>query len=757
MDISLIHAGLAGGAALASLPVILHLFMKQKPKHVIFPALRLIRERQKRSRKKLRVKNWLLLIARMLLVALMALALARPRLYSQTSLGDQNVPVAVALIFDTSLSMGYKEKDKTRLDEAKEFALDQLKKMADGSQVFVIDSADARVPESLSPATARNLINALVVHPSRRPLNAALGQAYGAIAGSDRPRREVYVMTDLARSAWDLERPVEGLDKVRKLKPETSKKEKGKEQKSQANDSPISTYVLNLSPKETHNLTVSEAAPTVGVATQGESVSISAKIRSRGPAMTRRVDFLLDGVPREQRQITVPANGETEVKFSTPRIDSGTSPADASGSTHQGTIRLTGAPDPLEFDDSRYFTFKVQPELKALVVSDQAVDAEFITSALDPVGLPEGASRTCRVTSIPTSKFSEQDREKLSDYACIFLNNARQLSDSDWGRLNYYVHEAGKGLVIGLGDQSQVDAYNSPTGAQLMPASLKEKQGPKTDLTFGKVTDLTHPLFQRFTRELDSQIAHVPIYRYWSVDVPKEARILLKYSDGAPALIERSFRSSKTGRVLLWTTPLARRTDVNSPAAWNEFPLPEASGITFYVLMNQTVPYLAGTSEERLNFEAGADDAVLPIDPTRRFKNYIVQSADGKTTERLSPSATTDSLIVVAPQAIGHWTVSSSTSDGDKTKMGFSVNAPLAETEFVPLESGDLDSLFGKDGYKLAKDADDFTVAVNKVRMGQELFPWLMFLILMLVTLENLLANRFYRESPSRQPASAMA
>jgi len=57
MDISLINAGLAGGAALASVPVILHLFMKQTPKRVIFPALRLIRERQKRSRKKLRIKN----------------------------------------------------------------------------------------------------------------------------------------------------------------------------------------------------------------------------------------------------------------------------------------------------------------------------------------------------------------------------------------------------------------------------------------------------------------------------------------------------------------------------------------------------------------------------------------------------------------------------------------------------------------------------------------------------------------------------
>src|SRR6478609_6262991 len=115
IPITFVTATLAAGAALAAIPVILHLFMRQTPKHVIFPALRLIRERQKRSKKRLRIKNWLLLLARMALLALMALALARPTIVSEASLGDQEVPTAMGLVFDTSLSMGYKPLDKTRL------------------------------------------------------------------------------------------------------------------------------------------------------------------------------------------------------------------------------------------------------------------------------------------------------------------------------------------------------------------------------------------------------------------------------------------------------------------------------------------------------------------------------------------------------------------------------------------------------------------------------------------------------------------
>ena len=144
--ISFVTVGLTAGAAQAAIPVIIHLIMRQTPKHVVFPALRLIKARQKKSRKRLRIRNWLLLLARMALVALMALALARPALNSQGALGDSEVPSAVGLVFDTSLSMGYKERDRTRLDEAKERAADVLKKMNDQSRVFVIDGSDPAQP-----------------------------------------------------------------------------------------------------------------------------------------------------------------------------------------------------------------------------------------------------------------------------------------------------------------------------------------------------------------------------------------------------------------------------------------------------------------------------------------------------------------------------------------------------------------------------------------------------------------------------------
>src|SRR5262249_23119140 len=145
MEMSLIHAGLAAGPALAALPVILHLFMRQTPQHVMFPALRLIRGPQPPARQRPRIQNGLRPLARSVLLGLMARALACPTVYSQVPVGDESVPTALGLVFDTSLSMRYKDKDKTRLDEAKERAREIIAKIPDSSLVFVVDSFEPGV------------------------------------------------------------------------------------------------------------------------------------------------------------------------------------------------------------------------------------------------------------------------------------------------------------------------------------------------------------------------------------------------------------------------------------------------------------------------------------------------------------------------------------------------------------------------------------------------------------------------------------
>ena len=251
-----------------------------------------------------------------------------------------------------------------------------------------------------------------------------------------------------------------------------------------------------------------------------------------------------------------------------------------------------------------------------LLISDQASDAEFVAAALDPDA--PGAPKTFQVAKVKPAEFAARYRDTLKGHAAVFLLNVEQLDEESWGMLNGYVHEGG-GLVVGLGDRCRAENYNGPTASQLLPAQLQEPHTAKAESTFGKIADVTHPLFQRFAKEFEAQFALIPVYRYWVVKPPETSRALLSFSDGAPALLERSFKGAKTGRVLLWTTPLARRAVRTERGAWNELPL--FTYWVFPVLTYLTVPYLAGASNEQLNFEAG-ENALSDPGPRRPIPEF---------------------------------------------------------------------------------------------------------------------------------------
>ena len=112
-------------------------------------------------------------------------------------------------------------------------------------------------------------------------------------------------------------------------------------------------------------------------------------------------------------------------------------------------------------------------------------------------------------------------------------------------------------------------------------------------------------------------------------------------------------------------------------------------------------------------------------------------------------------LLVASPGDVGQWRVLAQSKDGPPVKMGFSVNPPRGEIQTTVLDTRDLDTLFGKGKYQLADDATSLILAVGSIRYGREIFPWIMALILLLVTLENLLANTFYRERTAATPRVA--
>src|SRR6478752_2103804 len=128
------------GAAAVGIPVALHFFYKARYQRLPWAAMDFLKEAIEQTSRRLKFQEWILLALRCLAILLLALALSRPGLNSALSGGDQ--PLDAVLVFDVSYSMAAKDGDKTRLDRAKEAALQIIDTLPEKSSVQVVACSD---------------------------------------------------------------------------------------------------------------------------------------------------------------------------------------------------------------------------------------------------------------------------------------------------------------------------------------------------------------------------------------------------------------------------------------------------------------------------------------------------------------------------------------------------------------------------------------------------------------------------------------
>ena len=189
----------------------------------------------------------------------------------------------------------------------------------------------------------------------------------------------------------------------------------------------------------------------------------------------------------------------------------------------------------------------------------------------------------------------------------------------------------------------------------------------------------------------------------------------------------------------MWTTPLSRRPSSNDTSAWNDFPRSWA----FVQVVNRMTAYLADTADDPTVVEAGTD-LTFPFDPSKGFNTALVKGPGDRPGDRRPIDPKDSRLIITNPDLIGHWGIALSGPNNAARLTGFSVNPPAAESQLRILTPDQLNTVFGKDGYALAQDPDSLEKAVGLARVGVEFFPWLMLLLLIILTVENYLANKFY-------------
>jgi hypothetical protein len=703
--LSFLNPAFLWGALAASIPVIIHLINRRRARTVRFPAVKFVLRSERRMARKYRVKQWLLLALRTLILFLLTTALAEPVL--QPNVGDLaeiNQTRAVVLILDNSMSMAYQAAGTHSWELAKEAAglvLQELRPQDQGALLPLVTAGEP--PQALSGDRVWLIqrVGELTQTYQAGDLIDSLQRAYTLLKTSDAAKKEIVVITDRTRVPWVGVEPAT----LRTIDPQ------------------VQMTVISVGPAGAlDNTTVREVRLDQQAIVAGVRTKLTANVTNYGTEDRKQVPvrLLVDGKTLDQRLLDLPKRTTTGVAF-----DIG---FDQPG-YREGMITLGG--DALPVDDQFYFAVPVRKALRVLLIDGDprttlvASETFYLMNALNP----ERASRLGPIQPrvVPVE---EAERLRLGDFDIIVLANVRNLSQDLRARLMDFANQGG-GLWWFLGHHVDPVVYNRtlfdvPT--RLLPARL----GPPLDRPEAHPVTLQiqaggHPLFKPFGDKGQDALAGVRVRRLISTEttsLPPASRVLLALPDGRPLLLEGT---AGKARVLLFTST----ADVD----WNE--LAVTTGYLPLIQMGMT--YLAGRdAPERL-----AVDVRLPQPLTFKLaepqKEALITVVDpqGKET-RLFPQEREGQVQAESPatQVPGFYRV----SVGQESAV-VAGNTPLEESDINPFRPDEIREKF-----------PGIPLAFVEWERGQPIRPpqveptslagWFLIGLLVLMLVEGVFANR---------------
>ena len=755
------------GAALVGLPILLHLIMRQEPKRLPFPAFRFLKQRRQINQRKIRLRHLLLLLLRMALIALICLSLFQPTVLSDGFSLRGGRPVAAVLVIDTSPSMGYVlSADRTGLSEGRQRGLKLLDEPADlpwtcldeargrvmeilddlpsSSRVAIVDTADRQPGWALTLDEARQRVRDLKKpRANSQPITRALEGAYDLLAKADaelEPGQEPFprflaVFSDRTATSWDTERTAE-LQSARDRVP------------------PPSVYhvYVDVGVEKPLNAAITAVSmkPQIVPANQPVIVDVVVEATAAGAGDNTLV-FSVNG--EEQRIAVTPTPDKPAIKqFRKDGLKPG---------LYQAKVSLV-TPDGLLSDNEHYLTFRVREPRTILVLVDYP-SAHLLAGGLglaatidEPVSLWKLALESTKWYAVDVRPVQELDRPPqqggldLSKYALVTLMGVQSPKKQVWDALAGYIENKGKVIVVPGGPEMNPAAYGDDA-QKVLPkrySAWKEVAEPGATWTWKSLSPSRAMLrkFIEYQKQTDFFDVRPPtVQGFWKVDDAPADRVVVSYND-APNQETRSpaVLALRTGddrdSVLQFTVPLG---------PGSERPHPYAGSWFYLVLANEAVRSMTGDAEDAtFNFTNGEFvPARWPAGapPTTYYLSGPDVAAGDAVLKREGESATVY-LRAERTVSAGNFTV---TAEDQSWKDGFSLNPPASESDLRRMEPKDIEEVFGQGKvYPADKELPLTEILSGTFTQPIELFPFLMIILLVVLVVENLLSNKFYRRKP---------
>lgn len=694
-----LNQALLWGMAAISIPVLIHLLNRRRYRRVPWAAMRFLKISVDQNQRRMRLEDWILLLLRCAVVALLASLLARPVLEGVS--GVPGSKVAAAIIVDNSASMGSQEGGVTRLALAREAAHEILSGLPQGSPVVVGDVFRAH-EASADHEFARARIDAITQTERHADLILATKEAIGALEGQAVVDRELYVITDGHAEEWG---------SLAALGGRFSDITAG-----------VRVQLITVGSSLNANLGISRLTPAAALPAVDQPFRIDVDVTNFGEAPVTRVPvkLLVDGQASGNPWIIEelgPGRSETATLYT----------ALPGPGYHRVTVALEG--DKAPFDDRQTVVMRARDEVNVLLVDgepgaeDRDSETFFLREALAPVPPAERSSYPVKPRVVSGSNL---EAEALDRYEAVVLANVADVSLAFADRLVRFV-EKGGGLVVFPGGNFRPESYNALLYRRhgLLPASFVPREGDIGPRTRSLIPAETNPL--SLERDLLAGVKFRQIQRLQLGE--GDYRVNLRYDDGQPALVESNYGQ---GKVFVFTS--------SADLAWNDFAVRPA----YIPFVSRVLGGIVPSRENNLNVAAG-DPVRYRLDARLVGRDATVyELEDPESLGRLTELSGDDGVSLLEFDRTDRAGPYQVTIAGEPEPLLFSVRPSERESSVALLGDEQLARL--GDSVTVSRWASNGKAASLEMdRQGAELWWPLLLVVIALAAVEMTLAQWFSR------------
>ena len=668
------------GMLAITIPIIIHLISLRHTRDTEFSTLRFIKSLKHETIRRLRIKQWLLVLLRTIAILCLILMFSRPLMTGTlTSKLGGYIESRAVIIVDNSASMAVHTGDGTLLDRAKSSLPAILKGLEGETTVELYQTNPPRKLFSGSHEEGRSIMTGVkgIVQTNMTDNLWTMIDSVLQMVEASEPNRECFIISDFQSA------PSFTIDS---LNPNSDWK-----------------YYCILQPKVENNISISEVSVLSQIKLPNHLVKLNTRVGNGGVTDKRNIPVELYLNDERVGQIVSQFEPSKFKDFMFQVYP---------GKTGIINGKIVIPDDDFPMDNFRNFDLVIPNQIAVKVIGQSMEELFLLDLALSAI------TGETELLLIDRDLSDDVERLFLSDIDILLLHNPTNLSNSAIEDLQRFLMNGG-GLIWFVGnDLNQTDPVAWPSLLKL-PELIKTRHLDGESFFSTLIVDENHSLFTDLN--INNMNEELPqVFGYNEVRLQMNHTPLIKLNNGHPLLIEsKAFGSSG----FVFTSPLN--------LGWNDL---SVKGLLVPLLHRMLI--LLGTKEFNVQPLLVGQDKIIDIKGDNINAEWVLMTPM-ENEIKLIPDYTNEKLLITQTSELGSYHVF---ADGNLFSSFSTVLSPH-ELPSIRIEGEKLTESLGVEQARIIQHTQHLESELKEIRYGRSIWRLLLFIALSCLVIESFLGR----------------